>query len=420
MDSADEKVKKDGDRWQPEIDGYIRRIDANPAYTKENKELIKDFVEHYLTSRNAKPRTMLRYVYTYSKLLECMPSKKLNILSATRKELEECVANINALNVGSETKTKIKITLKVLFKWHYGEVDERGKFLFTPKQVSFISTTSDYESDKQWDDLPSDDDIRKLLANCLNPRDFFLISLMSDAPLRTHEIIALKRKHLQLGKNPALIVPPGTKTGSRRIPLVNCIGAAGRYVETARLNPEDPLFLHELWNKEKKPMTVDGLRSMLHKVAARAGVNPKKCYPYAFRHRWCSVMASKISNAALEQAAGWKPGSNMHSVYQHMNPNATSDEIRMAYGIKPREETVLKVTEQVCQCGNINPANAVHCSKCGNYLNQDIAIMNMSKDAENAGYAISKAIKDGNIEAVEVLLSQLILKEDARRKKQNR
>ena len=420
MDSADEKAKNGVDRWQPEIDGYIRRIEANPAYTKANKALIKDFVAHYLKSRNAKPRTMLRYVYTYSKLLECMPSKKLDILKATRKQLEECVANINALNVGSETKTKIKITLKVLFKWHYGEVDERGKFLFTPKEVAFISTTSDYENGMTWEDLPSEEDIKKLLKNCLNTRDFFLISLITDAPLRTHEIIALKRKHLQLGKNPALIIPTGTNTGSRRIPLINCIGAASRYVETAKLDPEDPLFLHELWNKEKKPMTVDGLRAMLHKVALRAGVNPKKCYPYAFRHRWCSIMASKISNASLEAAAGWAPGTAMHRIYQQMHPDAASDEIRIAYGMKPREETVLKVTEQVCQCGNINPANAVHCSKCGNYLNQDIAITNMSKDAENAGYVISKAIKEGNLEAVEVLLSQLILKEDAKRKKQNR
>jgi hypothetical protein len=197
---------------------------------------------------------------------------------------------------------------------------------------------------------------------------------------------------------------------------VNCIGAAGRYVETARLNPEDPLFLHELWNKEKKPMTVDGLRSMLHKVAARAGVNPKKCYPYAFRHRWCSVMASKISNAALEQAAGWKPGSNMHRVYQHMNSNAAADEIRKAYGKKPREEAMLKDTTQTCQCGAVNSSDAIHCSRCGNYLSQDIAIMRHNKDVDVVSRALGQAIQQGNInEAIEGL-SQLILKVDYERK----
>lgn len=74
MNNTDVKAQeRDADgRWQPEIDGYLRRIDANPAYTKGNKALIKEFVDQYLKPRNAKPRTMLRYVYTYSKLLECM------------------------------------------------------------------------------------------------------------------------------------------------------------------------------------------------------------------------------------------------------------------------------------------------------------------------------------------------------------
>ncbi len=157
---------------------------------------------------------------------------------------------------------------------------------------------------------------------------------------------------------------------------------------------------------------------MLHKVALRAGIDPKKCYPYAFRHRWASIMASKISNAALEQVMGWVPGSDMHKVYQHMNPNAASDEIRRAYGMKPRDETVLKVEEQVCPvCGYVNPPDAIHCLKCGNYLKQDVAITNMSKDIDSVSKAMAEAIKGGDLNKAIEGLAQLILKAEYEKKR---
>ena len=365
--------------WQKTYDHALEKITKAKDIIPENKKPIVDFLRH-LDSRQSKPRTKLRYLYTYEKLLRCMPSKKIPILKATREQLEEAVIHINELPLSEATKAKIRICLKAVYTHFNGEVGPDGKAIYTPKEVAFVSTVEKKGKERlTYSDLLTDDEVTKLLDNTLNLRDKFLIALMIDAPLRTHEILRLQRKHLYVEGNPAYLqIPADTKTGSRRIPLVNSVPYALQYLESNKgLTSEDPLFLHEVWNKEKKPLTYAGLRSMLHKVAIRAKIDPAKVYPYAFRHRWISVMSSKLSNAVVENVAGWKHGTNMHEVYQHMSPSQDDVEVRKAYGIKTEEKEAagprLRIT--ICKvCGNSCSANSMFCSRCGRALSQEIAL----------------------------------------------
>ena len=81
-----------------------------------------------------------------------------------------------------------------------------------------------------------------------------MIALLCDAPIRPHELIALKRKHLYLDPNPAfVIIPPDTKTGSRRIPLFGCVQILANYFNIDKsLKPEDPLFLDESSDSKRR------------------------------------------------------------------------------------------------------------------------------------------------------------------------
>jgi len=367
--------------WTRYYDRSLAKITKAKDILPQNKETILDFIK-FLNAIGKKPRTVARYVYTYQKLLQAMPSKKIVVVKATKEQLIDCVNNIDKLDgVGEATKAKIRICLKVIYTYFNGEVDKRdGKTLFTPKEVAFVRTEVKKGSKERltYSDLLTDKEIDRLLDNTMNPRDFFLISLMADAPLRTHEILRLQRKHLSLDNPAYLQIPNDTKTGARRVPLVNSIPAARQYLETRKdLQPDEPLFMYENWSRDKKPLTGPGLHQMLHKVAKRAGVDPKRVYPYAFRHRWCSMMASKLSNATLENVAGWKAGTNMHEVYQHMNPGQDDIEVRKAYGIAPKEkeENQLKakiVNCKVCKGPNSNAAR--FCSTCGRALSQEVAI----------------------------------------------
>jgi integrase len=225
--------------------------------------------------------------------------------------------------------------------------------------------------------------IDDLIANTLNTRDAALIALMADGPFRTHELVKLRVKHLDTGIDPHIEVPYDTKTGCRRIPLVNSIPYLRRYTETFKdLKPEDPLFLNELWNTERKPMTTAGINAMLRKVAKRAGVPLKLAHAYGFRHRWNSIMAPKISNAVLEDVNGWVPGSKQHRRYQHLNPSHIDDAIRKAYGQKPKEteEQPLEIKKVKCSfCGREAPKAANYCEGCGRALRREVALMDQEK-----------------------------------------
>jgi integrase len=393
--------------YQRIYENALAKITEAKDIIPENKRPILEFLR-YLDAKQSKPRTKMRYVYTYEKLIRCLPSKKLPLLKATRPQLEECVININNLPLGEATKTKIRVCLKAVYKHFNGDGG-----LFVPKEVAFVSTMEKKGKERlTYSDLLNENEISKLLDNTLNPRDAFLIALMADAPLRTHEILRLQRKHLYIESNPAyLIIPEDTKTGTRRIPLVNSIPFAVQYLKSNKgLKPEDPLFLHEVWNKDKKPLTYAGLRAMLHKVAIRAGIDPKRVFPYAFRHRWLSMMASKVSNATLENVAGWIPGTNMHQVYQHMSPNQNDIEIRKAYGVDMQEGDGAKLRARITECrvcNYSNSENSVFCSRCGRALDVATAFEAMKHEG-TMKEAIAEALKDPKV-IEEVVHSYLLM-----------
>jgi integrase len=231
--------------WQKVYNNALAKITDAKDIIPENKTPILKFLE-YLDAKQSKPRTKMRYLYTYEKLIRCMPDKKIQLLKANREQLEKCVININKLPLGDATKTKIRVCLKAVYKHFNGDGG-----LYTPKEVAFVSTIEKRGKERlTYSDLLTEKEISKLLDNTLNLRDSFLIALMSDAPLRTHEILRLQRKHLYVESNPAyLVIPEDTKTGTRRIPLINSVPFAIRYLESnKKLRAEDPLFLHEVWN----------------------------------------------------------------------------------------------------------------------------------------------------------------------------
>jgi integrase/recombinase XerD len=274
-------------RWESSTENILRRIDSSKDILPENKKLIRDFVI-FLKARGSRPPTVWRHVYSYEKLLHAFDFK-VSIINASREDSVLAISKIEELKIGDVTKAKIKATLKFMFK-HY-----KGEDVYYPREVAWIKTSTKRESRLMPGDLLTEKEIAKMIANAKNPRDAAIIALMSDAPLRTHELILLKRKNLVLETSqPFLIVPENTKTGTRRIPLFNSVPYLAQYLNYFEdIEPEDPLFLHELWNKEKRPLNFGALRMMLKKVGKRAGIK-KRIYPYLFRHSVITRYANKL------------------------------------------------------------------------------------------------------------------------------
>ena len=259
------------------------------------------------------PATVWRHVYSYEKLLKAFNSK-VDILNAKHEDVVAAIAKIEDLPISEPTRVKIKATLKFMYK-HF-----KGEDLYYPKEVAWVKTTVKREPRLMPTDLLSEDEIERMIEGARNLRDRAIIALLADAPIRTHELLLLKRKHLSIEDNAAyLLIPENTKTGTRRIPLVNSVPYLSQYLSAFKsLEMDDPLFMHELWNSEKRPLNYGALRTMLKKTAERAGIR-KRIYPYLFRHTVITRYANKLSNAQLEKIAGWTHGTDMHMTYEHLS-----------------------------------------------------------------------------------------------------
>ena len=360
------------DAVEKEIVNMIAKIESSRTIP-ENKKLLRGFVQ-FLRAQGKKPRTIMRYVYTFTKILPEIPGNK-PLLKCSKENIIKIVDKINAMPLSEITKTKCKITLKVIFKHFIGE-DE-----YYPKEVRWIKTSSKDTNQILPSDLLSNDDIAKLLQSTRNLRDRAIIALMADAPLRPHELLGLKVGSIILdAPQPYLIVGADTKTGQRHIPLFDSVAALSSYIESVKgLKVSDPLFIdyEQLQQKGKiEPMNYDSLRMMLIKVNRRAGIK-KRLNPYIFRHSVITRYSNSLTNAQVEKISGWRPGSSMHSVYQHLSTSDLDVALAKAKGLKVAEtETEIRI-KSCHRCGFSNPAYQKYCGKCGSPLDVATALSEM-------------------------------------------
>ena len=380
---------------ESEIINMLTKIEHSNT-NLENKKLIKNFIQ-FLRAQGKKPRTIMRYSYSFIKILPMLPDNK-PLLKCSKEDIIRVVDKINAMPLAEITKTKFKITLKVVFKHFVGE-DE-----FYPPQIRWIKTSSKDTNQILPSDLLTNDDIAKLLQSTRNLRDRGIISLMADAPLRPHELLGLKVGSVILdAPQPYLIVSAEAKTGQRHIPLFDSVAALSSYIESVKgLKVSDPLFVdyEQLQQKGKiGSMNYDSLRMMLIKVNKRAGIK-KRIYPHLFRHSIITRYSNNLTNAQLEKIAGWRPGSNMHAVYQHLSTSDLDVAVATAKGLKVAE-TQTDIKARVChRCGFSNPPYQKYCGKCGSPLDIGTALAEMKLEKSAIASAVNPEYLAGLVDAL--------------------
>jgi site-specific recombinase XerD len=378
-----------------EIANMLAKIERSNT-NLENNKLVKDFVQ-FLRAQDKKPRTVMRYVYTFTKVLPEIPENR-PLLKCSKEDIIQIVDKINAMPLADVTKIKCKITLKVVFKHFIGE-DE-----YYPQQVRWIKTTSKDTNQLLPSDLLTNAEIAKLLQATRNLRDRAIISLMADAPLRPHELLGLRTGSVILdAAQPYLIVAADSKTGQRHIPIFDSVAPLAAYIDSIKeLRPSDPLFIDYEQLQQRgaiKPMTYDSLRMMLIKVNKRANIK-KKINPYIFRHSVITRYANSLTNAQLEKVAGWRPGSSMHSVYEHLSASDVDVALARAKGLQV-PEMPNDIKARICQrCSFSNPAYQAYCGRCGAPLDVATAIKEMDLEKIAVKSAIDPKVVAEIVDAI--------------------
>lgn len=128
-------------------------------------------------------------------------------------------------------------------------------------------------------------------------------------------------------------------------------------------------------------MSYSALAKVLKMAANRAGLT-KKIHPHKLRHSRTTFLASRLTEAQMNQVFGWKQGSDMPSTYVHLSGRDLDDAILGVYGLRKIEDVKPKLRPTMCpRCHTNNVTDARFCSKCG--LALDIKVAEEMEDARS-------------------------------------
>jgi len=320
-----------------------------------NKQYAKDF-ENYLQVLNRNPKTIGRRMLELAWLLKHLGK---DAKQATKKDIENLVLQINNSNYAQISKGKLKLTLKRFYKWLY-ESD------YYPELVSWIKTDRG-KTTKKASDLLTEDEVKQLIAACLNSRDRALIALLYDSGMRVGELLGLRIKDLQIGKDISFVNVDG-KTGVRRIPIGFSLPYLTNYIGEMRQKAKenDYLFVKfDHFRVTENALDYDDIRKILHDLKERTGIQ-KRLHPHLFRHSRATELASKLTESQMRLFFGWTAGSTMTATYVHLSDRDLLSAMKQINGMAEAKPEPPKLKVVVCpRCHEQNEVTAHYCRRCG-------------------------------------------------------
>jgi site-specific recombinase XerD len=262
------------------------------------QSLLEDWRRH-LRAKNRSSSTIESYLIVGRALAAYLTSKGMptDVGSIAREHVEAYLADL-VERLSPATAAKHYRSLQQLFRWlvEDGEIPRSPMERMSPPSVP-----------EQPVPIITGDELARLIAVCSgntfeNRRDTAIIRLFLDTGMRAGELVGLTLDALDFDQDVALVMGKGRR--ARSAPFgARTADTLRRYI---RARARHPLAGRpELWLGKKGPMTDSGVRQMLERRAADAGV--ENLHPHRFRHtfahRW---LVEGGQEQDLMRLAGWR------------------------------------------------------------------------------------------------------------------
>jgi integrase/recombinase XerD len=165
---------------QNRLENVSRRLTLCEGITQRNKELIWKFCDHY----RLQGLSALRVVFYLNRFWNIARLAPKSFDEMTKEDAQRLVMEIRELRkrngepVSERTIADHLVAIKTFRKWLKGTENE------FPPEVKWIKASCHGSSLKLPDDLPSADDVQKLIDTATNARDKALISVLYDSGCR--------------------------------------------------------------------------------------------------------------------------------------------------------------------------------------------------------------------------------------------
>jgi site-specific recombinase XerD len=260
--------------------------------------LLPDWRTH-LRARNVAPTTIASYLRVGQNLLDYLTEQGMPTAASGvhREHLEAFLADL-VDRVAPATVAKHYRSLQQLFRWlvEDGEIPASPMERMRPPQVP-----------EQPVDVFTDDELSRLLKACAgntfeNRRDTALLRMLLDTGMRAGELCGLAVEDLDDEQAVAHVLGKGRR--GRAVPYGRkTADALRRYLRARAVHPQADL--PNLWLGKKGPLTDSGLRQVLERRAAEAGV--EDVHPHRFRHTYAHTwLANGGQEHDLMRLAGWR------------------------------------------------------------------------------------------------------------------
>ncbi len=270
--------------------------------------------------------------------------------------------------------------LKRFFKWRRNKC-MNGINKIKRKEVSVYKPT----------DLWTQEDDLIFLKYCPSKRDRFYHMLARDLSSRVSEALGIKRKDVVFqtinGRQYAEVHVSG-KTGSRTLPLINCLPYLKDYMNDTNSDPNAYLIrskklgrmrsrsMYNTYMRYQKVYFPKLLKDESIPEEDKIAISKllrKPWNPYLVgRHTSLTQKSKILKESVLRQHAGWTPRSFMPEKYIHYFSNESSKSLLEAYGIVDKEVEIDKLKPKICSnCNEPNKIDAKFCVKCPMVLSYD-------------------------------------------------
>ena len=273
------------------------------------------------------------------------------------------------------TKENAYVTIHRFFSWlgeREGE-DNEERYTKILKKERYKRPKGEKHIIKA-EDLPTQEEIDRIIKFAMNPRDKVLISMSFDLGTRPKELLGLNVGDVNFDEYGCVVtVGEHAKTGARTLRLITSLAYLREWLESHpyRDNKEAPLFIGLGRNQFGKRITPQTLRWVFKEAAKLAGVD-RRVYTYLLRHASITREAGNgLGDQELKTFYGWSPSSRMLEVYSHLTSEDVNKKRLEQAGIIKAKKSVKELEFKKCpRCGEENTPTADFCCKCSSPLDE--------------------------------------------------
>jgi site-specific recombinase XerD len=286
----------------------------------------------------------------------------------TKDDIQRTFAVLEASALRETTKRDFKILVRFFVGWVFHE-RTGSEEAYSPKIHGYPAIFNGIHVKEPKEvvkpsDLLSDEEKRRMIESARNLRDKALIGCLDEAGMRPGELLSLRIRDVTIEEQCANLSLDG-KTGIRSSYIIRNLQYLSQWLDSydKRGSPEAPLWPD--LEKRGQPLSYAGLRQMLKRVAAKAGIS-KRVYPYIFRHSQATSDSTELTEPLMRKLYGWSPSSRTPGRYIHLTgQDAKLAKLKQAGIVVEEGEKRVRLCPR---CGKPVPSDATVCYSCSSVL----------------------------------------------------